>query len=84
VKKTPVVAAVLNFFLFGAGTIYVGKRPMVGVVAMIGGTMAQAAEIAISPVVRGSDPTVWPFLLGGRVVLKIGLAIDGYREAQQA
>ena len=83
-KKNPVVAAVLNFFLFGGGTLYVGKRPVVGVIAMIGGSMAQGAEIAISPLVRASDAAVWPFLLGGLVILKVALAIDGYREAQAA
>ena len=25
-KKNPIVAAVLNFLLFGGGTVYVGKR----------------------------------------------------------
>ena len=29
-------------------------------------------------------PTVWPFLIGGLVILKLGLAIDGYNEAKAA
>jgi len=81
-KKNPVVAAVLNFLLFGAGTVYVGKRVGVGLVMTVGGTVAQVAEILISPPVYNLAPTIWPFLLGGLVVLKLGLETDAYREAQ--
>lgn len=82
--KNPVVAAVLNFFLFGGGTLYVGKRPLVGALLTVGGTIAQAAEIYTSPPVANLIPTVWPFLIGGLVILKLGLAIDGYNEAKAA
>lgn len=80
--KNPVVAAVLNFFTFGGGTLYVGKRMTVGLLATIGGLTAQTIEIKLSPAFDNSIPALWPFLLGGLVVLKIGLAIDGYREAK--
>ena len=82
--KNPVVAAVLNFFLFGGGTLYVGRRPLVGALLTVGGTIAQAAEIYTSPPVANLIPTVWPFLIGGLVILKVGLAIDGYNEAKAA
>lgn len=81
-KKNPILAAVLNFLLFGAGTMYVGRRMGVGLVMTLGGTVAQVAEILISPPVYNLAPTIWPFLLGGLVVLKLGLAMDAYREAQ--
>ena len=42
--KKPLVAAVLNFFLFGGGTLYVGKRKLVGALLTVGGTIAQAAR----------------------------------------
>ena len=82
-KKNPIVAAVLNFFLFGAGTMYVGRRVGFGLVATVGGTIAQVVEIKMSPVFDNSLPTQWPFLLGGLVILKIGLAMDAYREARE-
>jgi hypothetical protein len=81
-KKNPILAAVLNFFLFGGGTVYVGKRVGVGLVMTVGGTVAQIAEILISPPVYDLAPTIWPFLLGGLVVLKLGLAMDAYTEAK--
>jgi hypothetical protein len=80
--KNPVLAAVLNFFLFGAGTLYVGRRMGVGLLLTIGGTIAQIAEICVSPAGSNAIPSVWPFLLGGLIVLKLGLAADGYAEAR--
>jgi hypothetical protein len=81
-KKNPYVAAVLNFLLFGGGTVYVGKRVGLGLALMIGGTAAQIVEIKVSPVLDNSIPALWPFLLGGLVLMKVALAVDGYREAR--
>lgn len=81
-KKNPVLAAVLNFFLFGGGTIYVGKRAALGLALMVGGTAAQVVEIKTSPLFDNSIPALWPFLLGGLIVMKLALAADGYREAK--
>ena len=82
--KNPILAAVLNFFLFGGGTIYVGRRVAFGLVLTIGGTAAQVAEIIISPPVRNLAPGIWPLLIGGLVTMKLALAADAYREAKQA
>jgi hypothetical protein len=81
-KKNPWVAAILNFALFGAGTIYVGRRLATGLLLTIGGTAAQVVEIAVSPVGSNAIPALWPFLLGGLVLVKTGVAIDGWREAR--
>lgn len=80
--KNPVIAAVLNFFLFGGGTIYVGKRVGVGIGLTIGGMTAQTAEILVSPVGSNAIPNQWPFLLAGLVIAKLTLAADAYREAK--
>ncbi len=82
-KKNPWVAAILNFMLFGAGTLYVGKRMLIGLLIMVGGTAAQVVEITVSPIVNNSIPSLWPFLLGGLVLAKLGLAADGYRDARE-
>jgi len=81
-KKNPWVAAILNFMLFGGGTIYNGQRFLVGLLLTVGGTAAQVVEITVSPAVRNSIPSLWPFLIGGLVLVKVGMAIDGYREAR--
>lgn len=82
--KNPALAAILNFFFFGAGTLYVGRRPAVGLLATIGGTIAQIAEISVSPAGSNAIPSVWPFLLAGLIVLKLGLALDAWAEARAA
>lgn len=81
-KKNPVLAAILNFALFGGGTLYVGKRVGLGLALMVGGTAAQVVEIKVSPLVDNTIPSLWPFLLGGLVIMKLALAVDGYREAK--
>lgn len=80
--KNPVVAAILNFFLFGAGTLYIGKRMLPGLLITVGGNIAQAIEIKLSPPFDNAH--VWPILFSGMVLLKIGLAVDGYQEAKAA
>ena len=81
-KKSPFLSAVLQFFLFGGGWLYNGRRMAAGAVATVGGCLAQGAEIYVSPPVTNQIPAVWPFLITGFVVLKVGLALDAYREAQ--
>ncbi len=83
-KKNAWVAAILNFFLFGAGTLYVGRRMLVGLLLTVGGTAAQVVEISVSPAGSNAIPSLWPFLLGGLVLAKLGLAVDAYREAGAA
>jgi hypothetical protein len=80
-KKNPWLAAVLNFFLFGAGTLYVGRRMLPGLLLTVGGTVVQVIEISQSPPFVSPMWTLWPWFFGGLVLAKVGLAIDGYREA---
>jgi hypothetical protein len=82
--KSPFLAAFLNFFFFGAGTAYVGRRVGFGLAAMLGGTAVQVCEIYVSPPVTNAIPSVWPFFFGGLVLLKIALAVDGWNEAKLA
>ena len=80
-KKNPWVAAILNFFLFGAGYLYVGGRGLPALLMTVGGTVVQVIEISLSPPFQHPMWPLWPYLFTGLVTLKIGLAIDGYREA---
>ena len=45
-------------------------------------TMASASVVAVSPVAGDKIPALWPFLLGGLVLMKLALAADGWREAR--
>src|SRR5258706_5940213 len=62
-KKNPWVAAILNFFLFGAGTLYNGRRMLVGLLLTLGGNAAQLVEISVSPAGSTAIPSHWPFLI---------------------
>lgn len=83
-KKNPVVAAVLNFLLFGGGYLYLGKKTVPALLITVGGTAAQVVEILVSPVAGNHIPGLWPFLLGGLVLAKVGLALDAFNEAKAA
>ena len=83
-KKNPWVAAILNFFLFGAGTLYVGRRMLPGLLLTLGGTAVQVLEISLSPPFVQPMWPQWPWLFAGLVLAKVGLAVDGYREAREA
>ena len=82
--KNPWIAAVLNFFGYGLGTVYVGRRVLVGVLLAAGGIPAQIIEILASPLGPYSNaiPTLWPYLFVGLLLVKLALAIDAFREAK--
>lgn len=81
--KNPWVAAILNFFLFGVGTLYVGRRAKSSAILLtLGGTAVQVLEIKMSP--PFDNWSLWPWLFVGLVLVKLGLAIDGYQSAKTA
>jgi hypothetical protein len=82
--QNPWVVAVLNWLTFGLGTVILGRHRAAGLLMMVGGTLAQGAEIAVSPFGSNAIPTVWPLLLGGLIVLKFGIATLGYQQAKSA
>jgi hypothetical protein len=80
-KKNPWIAAVLNFFFFGAGYIYNGKRTGYGLVLLLGLIAIRYGEISIY--LSDKVPTLWLILFIGLVTVQLGLAYDGYQEAKQ-
>jgi len=79
--KNPWVAAVLSFLFFGAGSLYVGRRQTAPwALVTFGGTVVQVLEIKESP--PFDNWPLWPWFFAGLVLLKVGLALDGYRHAQ--
>ena len=45
--KNPIVAAVLNFFFMGPGTLYVGKRKALGAVLTLGALALTYVEFGV-------------------------------------
>jgi hypothetical protein len=81
--KNPWAAAILNFFLFGAGSLYVGKRAKLPwLLVTVGGTAVQVLEIKESP--PFDNWALWPWLFVGLLAVKIGLAVDAFKDARTA
>ncbi len=83
-RKNPIVAAVLNFLFFGGGYLYLGKKALPALMITAGGLAVQGVEIGVSPIGTDAIPALWPFLLGGLVIAKLGLAVDAFNEAKAA
>ena len=77
-KKNPWIAAVLNFFFMGLGTLYIGRRKLLGA----GLTLAALALTYVEMQVKGAAPALYPIMFGAVFVANTVLAIDGYNEAK--
>jgi hypothetical protein len=80
-KKNATLAAVLNFFLFGGGYLYNGKRKGLGLLLTIGVVLIRVGEIPIF--LSGQNRNNWYLLMAGLACLQVALAMDAYREAKE-
>ena len=74
--KKPWLAALLNFFLMGAGTFYNGRRKPVGAGLTVGAVILTVVE-------NGLQGQQWALMFAGVFLINSLLAFDGYNEAQQ-
>lgn len=81
-KKNPWLAAILNFFTLGGGTLYNGRRMAAGAGLLVGGGLLRYGEVSVAPLTTGSTNTLWIILVSGLAIVQIGMAIDAYREAK--
>lgn len=84
--KKPWLAALLNFFFMGPGTLYNGKRMLVGAGWTVTALLLTAVEQA--PIHNGvnlqtASPTGFALMFVAVFLGNVCFAIDGYREAQQ-
>ena len=77
-KKNPWIAAVLNFFFMGLGTLYIGNRKLTG----LGLTLAAFALTYVEMQLKVAAPALYPIMFGAVFVANTVLAIDGYNEAK--
>jgi len=80
-NKNPVVAALLNFFFYGAGYVYLGKKKGFGMALILGWILVRIGEIAIY--LTGLVTQRWLVLFAGLMVFMFTFAYDGYREAKE-
>jgi hypothetical protein len=82
-KKKPWLAAILNFVFIGGGTIYNGKRPLLGWLLTIGaGLLLRYEEVRIAPAITGHFDPHWAVAIAGLSMLGIATGIDAYAEAR--
>ena len=76
--KNPWIAAVLNFFFMGLGTLYIGRRKLVGIGLTIAAVLLTYVEFGI----QTSEPKLYAIMFGAVLIANTVLAIDGYNEAK--
>ncbi|WP_420627899.1 hypothetical protein [Candidatus Leptofilum sp.] len=77
-KKNPWIAAILNFFFMGLGTLYNGRRKLLG----IGLTVAAVVLTYVELQLQTAAPSLFPIMFAAVFVANTVLAIDGYNEAK--
>ena len=77
-KKNPWIAAALNFFFMGLGTLYIGRRKLTGLGLTLGAIVLTYVELQL----QTAAPTLYPLMFGAVFVANTVLAIDGYNEAK--
>lgn len=77
-KKNPWIAAVLNFFFMGLGTLYVGRRKLLGA----GLTIAAIVLTYVEMQLQTAAPALFPIMFVAVFIANTVLAIDGYNEAK--
>ena len=84
--KKPWLAALLNFFFMGPGTIYNGRRALLGVGWTIAALLLTAVEQA--PIFAGgvglkeTSMTAFGLMFAAVFLANTSFAVDGYREAK--
>lgn len=77
--KNPWIAAILNFFLMGPGTIYNGQRKLLGIALTLGAFALTYIELNL----QSEAPNLFPIMFVTVFVMNTAFAIDGYLEAQK-
>jgi hypothetical protein len=76
--KKPWLAALLNFFFMGLGTLVNGRRVALGAAL----TVAALALTYVETHLQTLDRSLWAVMFGTVFLMNTFLAVDGYREAQ--
>ena len=80
--KNPWAIAIINFLTIGLGTILVGKRPLVGALLTVGGSLMRYEELRIAPAMTGVLSVHWVVLFIAMALVGVATGLDGYREAK--
>ena len=76
--KKPWIAAVLNFFFMGLGTLYIGRRRLLGIGLTLGALILTYVELNL----QTAAPSLYPIMFVTVLVMNCCFAYDGYNEAK--
>ena len=76
--KRPWLAALLNFFFMGPGTLYIGERKLFGAALTLGAIALTYVELNV----QTQAPSLNPIMFGTVFVMNTFFALDGWREAK--
>ncbi|MFQ5575571.1 MAG: hypothetical protein ACE5G8_01140 [Anaerolineae bacterium] len=76
--KNPWIAAVLNFFFMGPGTVYNGRRKLFGIGLTIGALALTWLEFQL----KVAAPNLYPVMFAAVFFVNLFFAYDGYTEAK--
>ena len=77
--KHPWLAALLNFFFMGPGTLYVGQRKAFGAALTVAAVVLTYVELNVKEVALH---LYWP-MFGAVFLMNTFFALDGWREAKE-
>jgi hypothetical protein len=77
--KKPWLAALLNFFFMGPGTIYNGRRRALGAALTAGAVALTYVELQL----KAAAPALYPVMFAAVFLMNTFFALDGYAEARQ-
>jgi hypothetical protein len=78
--KIPWLAALLNFFFMGLGTLLIGRRMLFGLALTLGAVGLTYVELSLKPL----NPGLYNVMFGSVFLMNIFFAIDGWQEAARA
>lgn len=85
-RKSPLLAAGLNWFIPGAGYLYNGEKPAYVTLPMIAGagglTYIEQFHQFEGGSLRETDPTAFNIMFASVLAINTGLAIDAFQEAK--
>ncbi len=76
--KNPWIAAVLNFFFMGLGTLYIGRRKALGIALTVGALALTYVEMNL----KAGSPGLYPIMFGAVLLMNAFFAYDGYTKAK--
>ena len=84
-RRSPLLAAGLNWFLPGTGYLYNGERPVLGAtlaVGAVGLTVVEQSHAIFGDGLKTHNPELFNLMFASVLIMNTGLAVDAFMEAR--